>query len=65
MLKFFSYLQVMGKFRSSYDVRGRVGKFSQSSSDVRGRVGKAKDPPPQLKYKLKRMNSQKSRMKNK
>ena len=66
MLKFFRLYVYDGDFShvSSY-IRERMGKFSHSSSDVRGGVGKAKDPPPHLKYKLKRMNSQKSRMKNK
>ena len=65
MLKYFRLcLMVTFPNVSSY-IRGRMGIFSHSSSDTRGGVEIAKDPPPLLKYKLKRMNSQKSRKINK
>ena len=65
MLKFFRLCMMVTFPNVSSYIRGSMGKFSHTSSDVRGGVGKAKDPPPLLKYKLKRMNSQKSRKINK
>ena len=64
MLKFFR-LCMMATFLMSPLSKRKTGKIFPCLLFQKGRTGKAKDPPPLLKYKLKRMNSQKSRKINK
>ena len=64
MLKFFR-LCMMVTFLMSPLSKRKNGKIFPCLLFQKGRMGKAKDPPPLLKYKLKRMNSQKSRKINK
>ena len=64
MLKFFR-LCMMATFLMSPLSKRKYGKIFPCLLFQKGRTGKAKDPPPLLKYKLKRMNSQKSRKINK
>ena len=64
MLKFFR-LCMMETFLMSPLSKRKNGKIFPCLLFQKGRTGKAKDPPPLLKYKLKRMNSQKSRKINK
>ena len=64
MLKFFR-LCMMVTFLMSPLSKRKTGKIFPCLLFQKGRMGKAKDPPPLLNYKLKRMNSQKSRKINK
>ena len=64
MLKFFR-LCMMATFLMSPLSKRMNGKIFPCLLFQKGRTGKAKDPPPLLNYKLKRMNSQKSRKINK
>ena len=64
MLKFFR-LCMMVTFLMSPLSKRKTGKIFPCLLFQKGRTGKAKDPPPLLNYKLKRMNSQKSRKINK
>ena len=64
MLKFFR-LCMMATFLMSPLSKRMNRKIFPCLLFQKGRMGKAKDPPPLQKYKLKRMNSQKSRKINK
>ena len=64
MLKFFR-LCMMVTFLMSPLSKRKTGKIFPCLLFQKGRTGKAKDPPPLLNYKLKRMKNQKSRKINK